>query len=150
MRISSRGQYGVRALAHLATRYGERPVQVREIARAERLSPKYLEQLLARLRLGGLVKSARGAHGGYALARPPETITVREILVLLEGSLAPVVCLEAPHVAGDGGRCPAHALWSGLYDTVLRFLDSYTLADLAVHARPEVRDDVRLVSAAAR
>ncbi len=127
MRISSRGQYGIRALAVLATRYGQGPVQAREIARAEGLSAKYLEQLLGRLRSGGLVRSVRGARGGYTLARLPHEINVREVLVLLEGSLAPVACVDG---AGHGASCPAHGLWSGLFDTVLRYLDSYTLADL--------------------
>ena len=137
MRISSRGQYGVRAMAHLASRYGGGPVQVREIARVEQLSPKYLEQLLGRLRLGGLVRSVRGARGGYALARSPEAIKVREILVLLEGSLAPVGCLEGDTACSPESACRAHHLWSGLHDTVMRFLDSYTLADVAAQARPE-------------
>jgi Rrf2 family protein len=135
MRISSRGQYGLRALAVLAQRHGGRPTQVREIARVEGLSAKYLEQLLGRLKGGGLVKSVRGARGGYQLARPAREITVREVLVLLEGSLAPTECVEGDvasrHAASE---CTAHAVWSGLYDTVLSFLDSFTLADLL--ARP--------------
>ena len=138
MRISSRGQYGLRALAVLAERHGGRPTQVREIARVESLSAKYLEQLLGRLKGGGLVKSVRGARGGYQLARPAREITVREVLVLLEGSLAPTECVE-----GEGSTCrvnpacTAHAVWSGLYDTVLTFLDSFTLADLLARTGPD-------------
>jgi Rrf2 family cysteine metabolism transcriptional repressor len=130
MRISSRGQYGLRALAVLARRQGERPTQVREIARIEGLSAKYLEQLLGRLRSGGLVKSVRGARGGYQLARPAQDITVREVLVLLEGSLAPTDCVEADSACRANEECTAHAVWSGLYATILEFLDSQTLADL--------------------
>ena len=128
MRISSRGQYGLRALSVLTVRHGGGPVQVREIARAEGLSAKYLEQLLGRLRSGGLVKSVRGARGGYVLARDPRAITVREVLVLLEGSLAPTTCVEG---AEGVDRCGVHDLWAGLHRTVLGYLDSYTLADLA-------------------
>lgn len=133
MRISSRGQYGVRALSVLAVRHGQGPVQVREIARVEQLSAKYLEQLLGRLRTGGLVRSVRGARGGYVLARGPEAITVREVLLLLEGSLAPVGCVDHGGECGlEGhGTCPAHGLWAGLHATVLTYLDSFTLADLA-------------------
>jgi Rrf2 family protein len=132
MRISSRGQYGVRALAVLASRHGQGPVQVREIARVESLSAKYLEQLLGRLRTGGLVRSVRGARGGYTLSRDPGAITVREVLLLLEGSLAPVGCVDAGGECGVEGQeaCPAHDLWSGLHSTVLAYLDSFTLADL--------------------
>ncbi|MEO6463203.1 MAG: Rrf2 family transcriptional regulator [Candidatus Eisenbacteria bacterium] len=131
MRISSRGQYGLRALAVLATRHGQGPVQVREIARAERLSAKYLEQLLGRLRMGGVVKSVRGARGGYTLARGPAEIRVREVLLLLEGSLAPVGCVDEGGTCGVEGQveCPAHGLWAGLHTTVLTYLDSFTLAD---------------------
>jgi Rrf2 family protein len=129
MRISSRGQYGIRALSVLTARHGGGPVQVREIARAEGLSAKYLEQLLGRLRSGGLVKSVRGARGGYVLAREPKAITVREVLVLLEGSLAPVGCVE-DGAHGDLDRCGVHGLWVGLHDAVLVYLGSYTLADL--------------------
>ena len=133
MRISSRGQYGIRALAVLAARHGQGPVQVREIARVERLSAKYLEQLLGRLRTGGLVKSLRGARGGYVLARDPGAITVREVLLLLEGSLAPVGCVDGVADCADEGRteCAVHGLWLGLHATVLDYLDSFTLADLA-------------------
>ncbi len=133
MRISSRGQYGIRALSVLAERHGQGPVQVRELARVETLSAKYLEQLLGRLRTGGLVRSVRGARGGYVLARTPDLIPVREVLLLLEGSLAPVSCVDAGGECGGAegpGACPAHGLWAGLHATVLTYLDSYTLADL--------------------
>ena len=138
MRISSRGQYGIRALVVLATRHGCGPTQVREIARVESLSAKYLEQLLGRLRTGGLVRSVRGARGGYVLARLPEAITVREVLLLLEGSLAPVGCVDEGGVCGDanGNACVAHPLWRGLHSTVLGYLDSFTLADLVPAAAP--------------
>lgn len=154
MRISSRGQYGIRALAVLAARHGEGPVQVREIARIEELSAKYLEQLLGRLRAGGLVRSVRGARGGYTLARDPRDINVREVLVLLEGSLAPVACVElhasgVTEHAGNGTSCPAHGLWTGLFDTVLRYLDSYTLADLIREAAGRDARAAELVPAAA-
>lgn len=139
MKVSSRGQYGLRALAVLATRHGQGPVQVREIARAERLSAKYLEQLLGRLRTGGLVKSMRGARGGYVLARGPAEIRVREVLLLLEGSLAPVGCVDDGGTCGVEGQaaCPAHGLWAGLHTTVLTYLDSFTLADFVRAESPD-------------
>jgi Rrf2 family protein len=150
MRISSRGQYGIRALAVLTARHGGGPVQVREIARTENLSAKYLEQLLGRLRTGGLVRSVRGARGGYVLARAPHEITIGEVLLLLEGSLAPVGCVETAGGDCADGRCGAHELWSGLHETVLKYLGSYTLADLA-QATPEVETaEAELESAGAR
>jgi Rrf2 family protein len=126
----------VRALAYLATRYGEGPINVRTVAEAEGLPAKYLEQLLARLRRGGLVRSSRGAKGGILLALPPERITVREVVERLEGSLAPVECLE-PEVAADGHarECVAHDVWRALHRSVLQTLGSFTLADLAARRR---------------
>ena len=133
MRVSSRGQYGVRALAYLATRYGEGPINVRTVAQAEHLPAKYLEQLLAKLRRGGLVRSSRGARGGVTLARDPQTISVRQVVSLLEGSLLPVECLKDG--AGHEETCVAHPLWRALHENVLSTLDSFTLADLAERMR---------------
>lgn len=137
MRVSSRGQYGVRALAYLAAHYGEGPINVRTVAEAEGLPAKYLEQLLARLRRGGLVRSSRGAHGGIMLAREPESISVRQVVLLLEGSLAPVECLQGPN--GHEEDCVPHELWRALHEGVLRILDSFTLADLAVRLKARER-----------
>ena len=133
MRVSSRGQYGVRALAYLAARYGEGPINVRTVAQAEHLPAKYLEQLLAKLRRGGLVRSSRGARGGVTLAREPKTISVRQVVALLEGSLLPVECLNDG--AGHEETCVAHPLWRALHESVLSTLDSFTLADLAERLR---------------
>jgi len=136
VRVSSRGQYGVRALAYLAAHYGEGPINVRTVAEAEGLPAKYLEQLLARLRRGGLVRSSRGAHGGIMLAREPQAITVRQVVLLLEGSLAPVECLQSAN--GHEEDCVPHELWRALHEGVLQILDSFTLADLA--ARRKARE----------
>src|SRR5262245_5030414 len=133
MRVSSRGQYGVRALAYLAARYGEGPINVRTVAQAERLPAKYLEQLLAKLRRGGLVRSSRGARGGVTLARDPKTISIRQVISLLEGSLLPVDCLKDG--SGHEDTCVAHPLWRALHESVLSTLDAFTLADLAERMR---------------
>jgi Rrf2 family cysteine metabolism transcriptional repressor len=133
MRVSSRGQYGLRAMTYLATRHGEGPIRVRTVAEAESLPAKYLEQLLARLRQAGLVRSCRGARGGIMLARAPETITAREVISTLEGSLAPVECVENRNRHAE--ECVTHPLWSALHNSVLTTLESFTLADLAARSR---------------
>src|SRR5262245_46695250 len=133
MRVSSRGQYGIRALVYLAAHYGEGPINVRTVARAEGLPAKYLEQLLARLRRGGFVRSSRGARGGVVLARDPGTISARQVVALLEGSLLPVECLEEGR--GHETACVTHPLWQRLYEGVIEALDSYTLAGLANRLR---------------
>jgi Rrf2 family cysteine metabolism transcriptional repressor len=129
MRVSSRGQYGIRALAYLAAHHGEGPINVRTVAEAERLPAKYLEQLLARLRRGGLVRSSRGARGGVVLARDPRTISARQVMMLLEGSLVPSECLQED--LDHESRCVTHELWRRLSESVNEALESYTLADLA-------------------
>jgi len=133
MRVSSRGQYGIRALAYLAAHHGEGPINVRTVAEAEGLPAKYLEQLLARLRRGGLVQSSRGARGGVALARDPRTISALQVVSLLEGSLVPMECRQDGN--GHEARCVTHELWRRLSESVNQALESYTLADLADRLR---------------
>ncbi len=133
MRISSRGQYGLTAMAYLASRYGEGPIRLRTVAEAQELPAKYLEQLVGRLRQAGLVKACRGARGGVMLSRPPERITAREVISVLEGSLAPVDCLESKN--GHAEECVPHPLWRALHESVTRTLDSFTLADLSRRCR---------------
>ncbi len=89
MRISSKGDYGLRALFDLAQRYGEGPVQSDDIATRQGVPVNYLNQLLITMRRAGLIESLRGPQGGHMLARPPETITLRDILIALEGPLLP-------------------------------------------------------------
>ena len=94
MKISTKGRYGLKAMFELACRYGETPVSILAIAEAQGISEHYLEQLFKKLRKAGVVQSLRGAQGGYALARPPEEITIGEILRAFEGTVAPVSCAE--------------------------------------------------------
>lgn len=89
MRISSKGDYGLRALFDLAQRYGEGPVQSEDIAMRQGIPVNYLNQLLITMRRAGLIESLRGPQGGHMLARPPETITLRDVLLALEGPLLP-------------------------------------------------------------
>jgi Rrf2 family protein len=120
-------------MAYLASRYGEGPIRLRTVAEAEALPAKYLEQLVGRLRQAGLVKASRGARGGVMLARPPERITAREVIAVLEGSLAPVECLDSKN--GHAEVCVPHPLWHALFESVTRTLESFTLADLAERCR---------------
>ena len=87
MKISTKGRYGLKAMFELACRYGETPVSIRAIAEAQGISEHYLEQLFKKLRKAGVVQSIRGAQGGYALARPPEEITIGALMILVPGVL---------------------------------------------------------------
>lgn len=129
MRITSRGEYGVRALFDLAIRYNQGPVPLKQIAERQGISDHYLEQLMAAMRKAGLVKSVRGALGGYELAREPREITVGEILSTLEGPLiSPSETEDA--IRDDMHREALDALWSKINERVNEVLESYTLADL--------------------
>ena len=90
MKVSKRGQYGMRALCHLAARHGRGVVQIREIARAESIPPKFLEGILLELKHAGVLRSRRGIDGGYELAKPPDEIMLGHVMRVLDGPLAPM------------------------------------------------------------
>ena len=132
--FSTKGEYGVRLMVQLGRHYGTGPASLAEIAAEEDLPRAYLEQLVVSLREAGLVVSTRGAHGGYELARAPETITMGEIVRALEGPIAPMICAsDDPAHANACDRspgCTVSVLWVRVRDAVAGALDSMTLADL--------------------
>jgi Rrf2 family cysteine metabolism transcriptional repressor len=121
-------------MVQLGRHFGTGPASLAEIAAEEDLPRAYLEQLVVSLREAGLVTSTRGAHGGYELARPPEAISMTEVLRALEGPLAPMLCAsEDPEhavVCDRTTRCTVNLLWVRVRDAVAGALDSMTLADL--------------------
>ncbi|MEB3102000.1 cysteine metabolism transcriptional regulator CymR [Ferviditalea candida] len=123
MKISTKGRYGLTIMMELAGKYGEGPVSLKSIAEKNELSEHYLEQLVAPLRNAGLVKSIRGAYGGYILSRPPEEINSGEIIRVLEGPISPVDFTEEDDPA-------KRDLWMRIRDSIAEVLDSTTLAHL--------------------
>ena len=142
--FSTKAEYGVRVMAHLAKHDCDRPISLATIADAEGLPLAYLEHLVQRLRKAGLVESRRGAHGGYTLAREADEITMAEVVRALEGEIAPIECISAD---ADGGLiciregemghdpCPTKLLWTRVQGSIVRTLNDMTLADLARPAR---------------
>lgn len=134
MNITTRGKYGVKAMFELALRYGNGPVPLRQVAEQQRLPEHYLEQLMAPLRKAGLVRSVRGAQGGYMLGRDPREITVGDILRVLEGPVTPVDCAaddpEAYAYCPDGESCIVRGVWLRIRDAVNAVVDGITLAEL--------------------
>lgn len=132
--FSTKGEYGVRLMVQLGRHVGTGPASLAEIAAEEDLPRAYLEQLVVSLREAGLVTSTRGAHGGYELARPPETISMAEVLRALEGPIAPMMCAtddpEHATLCDRSARCTVNVLWVRVRDAVAGALDSMTLADL--------------------
>lgn len=131
MKISTKGRYGLRIMTDLAVNGKENLVSLGDIAEREHLSEKYLEQIINLLSKEGLVKSVRGAKGGYHLTKAPEEITVEDILKATEGSLAPVACAE------DNGKCENYCdcvtsfIWTEIYKATISVVSSITLAQLA-------------------
>ena len=136
MMFSTKAEYGVRVMAHLAKADGERPISLGVIADAEGLPLAYLEHLVQRLRRAELVESRRGAHGGYTLARPAGEISMAEVVRSLEGEIAPIECISSDPdgqlvCAREGSEpCPTKVLWTRVQGSIVRTLNEMTLADL--------------------
>lgn len=139
MKVSTRGEYGVRAMVALAKHFGEGPISIGTMARESSVPYAYLEQLIVPLRKSGLVESKRGAQGGYVLSRSPELVKVGEVYRVMEGPVAPMDCVSedvtdqtCPLIPG----CQTRPVWIKVRDSIVDALDSMTLADL-------VRQDVQ-------
>ena len=132
MKISTKGRYALRLMVDLALSSQGQPVSLRDVAQRQQLSDKYLEQIVTQLSRAGLVRSVRGAGGGYLLTREPEEYTVGEILRVLEGNLAPVSCADADDVCrcGRADRCVTVEIWREIQAAVSGVVDHVTLADL--------------------
>ena len=131
MKISTRGRYAVRVMLDLAVYNNGEYIKVKHIAERQGISEKYLEQIIAILNKAGYVKSIRGAQGGYLLQNDPSWYTVGMILRLMEGSLAPVSCLEEEEAGcGRRGECVTVKVWERINDAVNQVVDQITLADL--------------------
>lgn len=137
MRFSTKGRYGLRAMIEIASRQHEGPVPTHVIAENQELSERYLEQLLTPLKKAGLVKSIRGAQGGYVLGRNSAQITAGDVIRVLEGPIAPVDCISEmyPQDCERSGQCPTREIWSRIRDSISEILDSYTLDDLVTRSR---------------
>lgn len=131
MKISTRGRYALRLMLDLATYSVGGPISIKDIAKRQEVSEKYLEQIISIINKMGFVKSVRGAQGGYMLSKEPKDYTVGMILRATEGSLAPVECLmteenQCERVEG----CVTLRVWEKLYEAICNVVDNITLADL--------------------
>jgi len=134
MKISTKGRYGARAALELALNYGAGPVMVREIAERQNISERYLEQILNTLRTSEIVKSTRGAKGGYELAKHPSEISVGDIIRALEGSFDIVSCTTG-HECGREKVCATYTIWKEVKEALEGVLDGITLEILAERHR---------------
>src|SRR4030043_812257 len=130
MRISTKIRYGARAMLDLAFRYGEGPIDLKEIAKKEDISLKYLEQVIIPLRTAGLVKSVRGSKGGYSLAKSPSEISLKDLIEVLEGPLRLVDCLGDPKICRKIQSCVTREIWNEATNAINRVLGSVTLEEM--------------------
>ncbi len=130
MRLSTRGRYGVRLMLDLAAHAGNGPVTMKDIAARQEISEKYLSNLIPALKNAGLVHSVRGSRGGFILARSPREITMKDILLVLEGPMCLVQCTEEPQVCHRSDTCAVRDIWSEVTARMLAPLESFTLASM--------------------
>ena len=133
MRLSTRGQYGARAMLDIAMNSeGGKPVQLRDIAQRQDIPEKYLERLIGALRAAGLLRSMRGAQGGYLLNRPASEIRLSDIIEIVEGPISPVECVDSPDICKRSNHCVAREIWDGLKQAVYDTLNAITLEKMTL------------------
>lgn len=139
MKISTRIRYGARAMLELASHYGEGPIELKEIAKKENISLKYLEQVINPLRAAGLVKSIRGSKGGYSLAKPPAEICLYDVVESLEGPLNLLECLHDSKACQKVPSCVTREIWKEVSEAISKIFHSVTLEDM-IHRKKEKQE----------
>jgi len=130
MKLSTRTRYGVRALLDIAQHGSESPVLLKDTARRQEISKDYLEHILIPLKVAGLVRTSRGAQGGFVITKPPTQIRLYEVVQILEGKVALVECVDDPKAYPYSDTCVPHALWQEITEAISQVLKSTTLQDL--------------------
>lgn len=129
MKLSTRGRYATRALLELAL-HEAGAATLKDIARRQQISVRYLEHLITPLVAAGIVRTTRGPRGGISLARPPHEVRLSEIILILEGSVAPVECVDNPKICARSESCATRDIWIDVTKAIISVLESVTLLDL--------------------
>jgi Rrf2 family transcriptional regulator, cysteine metabolism repressor len=140
MKLSTRTRYAMRAVLELAENYGKGPLQTRVIAKNQDISVKYLEQIMAALKSVGLIRSQRGAKGGYILANPPEKIKLSDIFDVFEGTVVTVECVSNDKYCDKSGNCIARQIWAEVQRAVRNVLQGTTLQDVIEKSKENKTD----------
>lgn len=130
MKLSTKGRYGVKAMVDLAIHYGDAPVSIKTISKRQNISEYYLEQLFSPLRKAGLIKSIRGAQGGYVLNRTPDKIRVSDVMNVLEGPVEIAECIDGVE-CNRIDYCATRLLWAKIKNSIDEVMESITLQDIA-------------------
>ena len=144
MRFSKKSEYALRALIELTAQYGKALVQRHDIAGRQHIPVEFLEQILLSLKNAGLLASRRGVSGGYALIKPPQEITLGQVIRILDGPLAPIACVsktayqkchDCPYSERREQACPVQDVMLNVRNAIADILDNYTLSDFAKHSQ---------------
>ena len=130
MKLSTRGRYGTRVLLDLAMHRDQGLVLLKDVAQRQEISLRYLEHIITPLVMAGIVRSTRGAKGGVYLARPPDKIKLIEVIQVLEGSTAPVECVDSPGLCSRSKICVTRDVWTQVKTAIDKILENTTLGDL--------------------
>lgn len=130
MKLSTKGRYGVKAMVDLAIHYGDAPVSIKTISKRQNISEYYLEQLFSPLRKAGLIKSIRGAQGGYVLNKTPDQIKVSDVMYVLEGPIEIAECIDGVE-CDNIDCCATRLLWEKIKNSIDEVMTSITLQDIA-------------------
>jgi len=142
MKLSTRTRYGVRLMLDLAVNKDKGQVFLKDIARQEEISEKYLSLIIIPLKAAGLVNSTRGAHGGYTLAKPASDISLKDIVDILEGDTCLVDCVKNPSKCSRSSTCASRDLWTSLSESISSTLGTTTLEDLVKKSKEKVQSAV--------
>ncbi len=135
MRLSTKGRYGARLMLDLAIHYGQGSILLKDVARRQEISEKYLGHLISPLKGAGLITSSRGAHGGYVLTKAPEDINLGDVVQAVEGTLSLVECVKVPSVCHRVDSCVTRDIWGELSEKIVETLESITLEDMVDRQR---------------
>lgn len=140
MKLSTRGRYGTRAMLDLAMHNGEQPVLLKDIAKRQEISERYLENIMRTLVSSGLAISVQGRNGGFSLAKKTSDIKLSEIIQAVEGSMSPVSCVDNPKLCKRTTICIAQDIWVKLRKAIVDVLDSVTLADMVKTQKEKLKE----------
>jgi rrf2 family protein (putative transcriptional regulator) len=141
LRLSTKGEYASRAMLELTLHYGGPPLHIRDISRVQDIPERFLEQILLQIKRAGYLRSRKGPNGGYMLSKPPEEISVAEIIRVMDGPLAPIDCVSvtAREVCPREKSCGLRWLWKRNRDAIAEILESTSFADVAEMTRKAMR-----------
>lgn len=144
MKISKKGEYALRAMLYLSLNYRDAPVRIQEIAKREKIPVKFLEQILLELRKAGLLKSRRGAGGGYSLIKPPEEINLAQVIRIIDGPLAPLPCVsEWAYVkCPEEKNCGLYSVMREVRNSIARILEGVNFEDVCRRTKTSLKKKV--------